>query len=267
MDEKRYFEKVAEYKLMAKHEVGQNFLVDTEIAKRIVGLANLQKEDRALEIGSGAGSLSYFIDQSSAQADLIDIDEALVLKLKQDFEGHPNIHPQVGNVMRWDLSSYSKIIGNLPYYITSAIIERLLLEATAADLAVLMVQKEVVTRLSAPIGSEDYGPLPILLRYRSDLEKGFNVSRNSFSPVPHVDSSVFVLHFKKDVSSADAKALYAFVSRLFLHRRKTILNNLSEVVGGSAKAKIFLEKAALSPTLRPEELSLDNYRTLLSQLH
>src|SRR5574344_547311 len=135
MDEEHYFEKVAEYKLLAKHEVGQNFLVDIEAARRIVASAELQPSDRVLEIGSGAGSLSYFIDKSGAESDLIDIDEALVLKLQADFKDNEKTHPQLGNIMRWDLRPYNKIIGNLPYYITSAILEKILLEASSAKLA------------------------------------------------------------------------------------------------------------------------------------
>jgi 16S rRNA (adenine1518-N6/adenine1519-N6)-dimethyltransferase len=267
MDEEHYFEKIGEYKLLAKHEVGQNFLIDASVAKKIVALAELQPGDKALEIGSGAGSLSYFIAQSEAESDLIDIDEALVLKLQNDFSGQKNVHPEMGNIMRFDLAPYNKIIGNLPYYITSGILERVLLTASNAALAVLMVQKEVVARLSAPVGDEDYGPLPILLRYRAEFVKGFLVPRTSFSPAPHVDSSVFVLRFRKDTSMKEAQALYELTSKLFLHRRKTILNNLETVVNDPLKAKAILEKAAIRSTERPEDLSLEDYRRLLSQLY
>ena len=101
MDEERYFEQIAEYKLLAKHEVGQNFLIDKSVAKRIVALAELKETDKALEIGSGAGSLSYYIAESPSESDLIDIDEALVLKLQNDFAGLKNVHPQMGNIMDW----------------------------------------------------------------------------------------------------------------------------------------------------------------------
>lgn len=267
MDEDRYFEKIAEYKLLAKHEVGQNFLIDKSIAKRIVSLGDLRPNDKTLEIGSGAGSLSYYIAESPCESDLIDIDEALVLKLQSDFSGLTNIRPQMGNVMRFDLAPYTKIIGNLPYYITSGILERILLEATNASLAVLMVQKEVAIRLNAPKGSEDYGPLPILLRYRADFVKGFLVPRTAFSPAPHVDSSVFVLRFKHDASIDEARKLYILVSKLFLHRRKTILNNLETLVNDPAKARGILEKSSIDPIRRPEDLSLEEYQSLLSQLY
>jgi 16S rRNA (adenine1518-N6/adenine1519-N6)-dimethyltransferase len=267
MDEKSYFENIAEYKLLAKHEVGQNFLIDSEAAKKIIALADIEAQDKVLEIGSGAGSLSFFIAKEGAQADLIDIDEGLVAKLAEDFREENNLHSLKGNIMRWDVSPYSKIIGNLPYYITSGIIEKILLEAAGCDKAVLMVQKEVVSRFTAKIGSKDYGPLPLLINYRASLVKAFNVPRTSFSPSPHIESSVFVLNFNKNVKIEDAKNLYALASQLFLHRRKTIQNNLISVLQNSDKASSILNKCGISTTKRPEELSLADYLNLVSQLH
>jgi 16S rRNA (adenine1518-N6/adenine1519-N6)-dimethyltransferase len=267
MDEKSYFENIAEYKLLAKHEVGQNFLIDSEAAKKIIALADIKAHDKILEIGSGAGSLSFFIAKGEAQTDLIDIDEGLVAKLVEDFQKEENIHSLKGNIMRWDLASYSKIIGNLPYYITSGILERILLEASDCDKAVLMVQKEVVSRYTAKIGSKDYGPLPLLINYRASLVKAFNVPRTSFLPSPHVESTVFVLNFNKDVKIGDAQKLYALVSKLFLHRRKTIQNNLISVLQNSDKASSILKKCGILTTKRPEELSLTDYLNLVSQLH
>jgi 16S rRNA (adenine1518-N6/adenine1519-N6)-dimethyltransferase len=267
MDEEKYFEGVSEYKLLAKHEVGQNFLVDKDACRKIVALACLNEEDKALEIGSGAGSLSFYIASSLAESDLIDIDEALVTKLQHDFEGNSRVHPKMGNIMRYDLEPYTKIIGNLPYYITSGIIEQILLKAYRCQKAVLMVQKEVVARLSAPVGSEDYGPLIILLNYRATLKKEFNVSRNSFSPAPHVDSSVFTLSFKSGSDPLLATHLYELTSYLFLHRRKTILNNLGAYMKDNQKALSLLKKLSLDEKKRPENLTLQDYLALVSQLY
>jgi 16S rRNA (adenine1518-N6/adenine1519-N6)-dimethyltransferase len=265
-NEEKYFEQIKEYKFLAKHEVGQNFLIDSHVCEEIVDLAVLGSEDRVLEIGSGAGSLSYFLAASSASCDLIDIDEALVTKLQHDFSGLKKIHPQMGNIMRFDLKPYNKIVGNLPYYITSGIIEKILLEAPRLEKAVLMVQKEVLSRLLAKKG-EDYGPLPILLAYRTTAKKAFLVPRTSFSPAPHVDSVVFVLTFRPGSSAQTGQQLYSLVSSLFLHRRKTILNNLVATLGDAQKAARALEKASINPQKRPEELSLEDYLKLLSQLH
>ena len=266
MNKEQYFEKIAEYKLLAKHDVGQNFLIDADAAERIVDLATIDESDTVLEIGSGAGSLSFFIEQKASKADLIDIDEGLIQKLIEDYKDSKTVNPMVGNAMKWEYSKYTKIISNLPYYITSAILERVLLNAKNLKTGVFMVQKEVVSRLKAPLGSEDYGPLGLLIQYRADFVKGFNVPRTSFAPAPHVDSSVFVLKIKND-DLEEAGKLYQMVSGLFLHKRKTIYNNLSQHLKDPVKAKETLEKAQIKANLRPQDISLDGYLKLLRSLY
>ncbi len=268
IDEKEYFENVASYKLLAKHEVGQNFLIDRNVCKNIVASLEIKDGDHVLEIGSGAGSLSYYLAQYKEDIDLIDIDEGLVTKLQNDFSEINNVHPQIGNAMRYDMNGYTKIIGNLPYYITSGILEKVLLGAKDAKRAVFMVQKEAYLRLNSSIGNKDYGPLPLLIKYRSKVSKLYSVPRTSFSPAPHVDSLVFSLDFFEDKNDLEkTKNLYSLMNALFLHRRKTILNNLSGYVGDSSKAKDILSKSNILSTKRPEELSLDNYLTLLDNIY
>lgn len=267
MDESKYFERIAEYKLLAKHEVGQNFLIDTDAAKHIVELAEINENDNVLEIGSGAGSLSFFIEQTPAKATLIDIDEGLVQKLLEDFKDSNHMKPTIGNAMKYDYEPFTKIISNLPYYITSAILERILLNARNLQIGVFMVQKEVVSRLRAPVGSEDYGPLGLLIAYRCDFLRGFNVPRTSFVPAPHVESSVFVLKAKENVDMEIANKLYALANSLFLHKRKTILNNLTNYLKDADKAKEALEKANIQPNKRPQELKLEAYLALLNALN
>ncbi len=264
MDKIKYFEKVKEYRLLAKHEVGQNFLCSEEIASKIVSLGEIKDTDEVLEIGSGAGSLSVFFTDYKANATLLDIDEGLIAKLKEDFVDCKNIHPTLANALKADYSMYDVIIGNLPYYITSSLIEKIALEAKSCRKAVLMIQKEVFQRLSAKMGSDDYGPLPILLDYVGSIKKEFIVSRDSFVPAPHIDSVVFSISFKNDVDFALAKKLYAFISKMFAHRRKTIHNNLQFLVNDGKKAKSILDNAKISCSARPEKLSLNDYLSLLN---
>ena len=265
MDEIKYFEKVAEYKLLAKHEVGQNFLVDPMVARKIVDLAEINAEDKVLEIGSGAGSLSFFIEQQATNADLIDIDEGLIQKITEDFKDSKNLKIQLGNAMKWDYAPYTKIISNLPYYITSAILERILLTATNMKKGVFMVQKEVVSRLNAPVGNDNYGPLSILIKHRAKFTKGFVVSRNFFVPAPHIESSVFVLDIINN-NAKEAEELYSLCNAMFLHKRKTILNNLGSYLKDNEKAKEVLAKAKIPENKRPQEMSLDMYLSLLKCL-
>ncbi len=266
IEREEYFKNIAEYKLLAKHEVGQNFLIDDEVAENIVSFAELKEGERVLEIGSGAGSLSYFIAQSKAEADLIDIDEGLVTKLEHDFETIDHVKPQLGNAMRWDLSSYHKIIGNLPYYITSGILERVLLNASSCEKAIFMVQKEAYLRLTAGKSSKDYGPLPILIQYRAETKRLLSVPRNSFAPAPHIDSVVFSLTFKDNATVDIAQRLYRLLNGVFLHRRKTIQNNLGSYLKDPAKAASLLESCGIAPNRRPEDIDLAEYLKLLARI-
>ena len=167
--------------------------------------------------------------------------------------------------MRFPMGGYSKIVGNLPYYITSGILERILLNAKKATRGVFMVQKEAFLRLNAKMGNKDYGPLPLLIQYRAKMTRLLNVPRSSFSPAPHIDSLVFSLDFNDNDIEA-ASTLYSLLNGVFLHRRKTILNNLSGYLKDADKAKELLNKSSIPFTKRPEEISLEEYLCLLKLL-
>ena len=259
MDKQRYFEGIASYKLLAKHEVGQNFLIDTDAAKRIVDTLDIQKDEKVIEIGSGAGSLTYFLAESEGKVDAIDIDESLVMKLQEDFKDKVNV--QYGNGVKWDYSPYDKIIGNLPYYITSLLIERALLCGTSTKKMVFMVQKEAGERLLASVGNKDYGPLPILIALLSKAKREFTVRRNSFAPAPHVDS--VVLSFTMlPARLENVDEIYKFCSALFLQRRKTLFNNLKNYMHYADDAREALAKAGLNETIRPEQVTPEQFLSL-----
>ena len=259
MDERRYFEIVASYKLMAKHEVGQNFLVDTDAAKRIVDEAKIEKGEHVLEIGSGAGSLTYYLSKTEGNIEAIDIDEGLVAKLQEDFGEDVNVH--YGNAAKFDYAPYEKIIGNLPYYITSSLIERCLLLGEKAKTMVFMVQKEAGERILSTVGGKEYGPLPILIRWLSEPKRCFAVKRDCFAPAPHVDSVVlrFDMKTRPDI---DLQKAYRFVEALFLQRRKKLLNNLKNVLHDAQKARHVLELAGLGEDVRPEQVSPEAFMSL-----
>lgn len=267
MNEREYFEKIAQYRLLAKHEIGQNFLIEPEIAWKIIEFLKIENGDNILEIGCGAGSLTYFLSEQPGRCTSIDIDEAMVTKVKEDFASCESVDVRIGNAMKWDYSSYDRIVGNLPYYITSGIVERCLLGGAKAKRMVFMVQKEWYQRLFSSPKTKDYGPLSVLMAYRGKKEKGFVVSRNCFSPAPHVDSVVFAIETKEGTDLETAKKLYDLTSSLFLHRRKTVLNNLTLSIKDGQKAEIFLKKAQLASNLRPEEIDLNGYLRLFAVLN
>ena len=256
-----YFSEIESYKLLAKKEVGQNFLIDSSSAERIVGCLDIQEKDKVLEIGCGAGSLTFFLEEQKANGDAIDIDEGLLLKLKNDFpDGNLNITH--GNAMKWDYSSYTKIVGNLPYYITSLLVEKALMEGKKAKRMVFMVQKEAAARLLSRPGSKDYGPLPIYLSLVANSKKLFNVGRNSFTPIPHVDSSVLRFDVIPESHNEETKETYKFSQSMFLQRRKTIFNNLKSYLRDDTKAKEVLASCGIEPTRRPDAISPLEYLSL-----
>ena len=164
--------------------------------------------------------------------------------------------------MRWDYRKYTKIVGNLPYYITSGILEKVLLGAENCKKMAIMVQKEAAERLLSPVGTKDYGPLNILLSLSGSLKKEFKVPRSSFAPAPHVDSSVLSFAFKEDRDLALLAKTYSLASSLFLQRRKTIVNNLKSVVKDQAKVTNILFAANVDPSKRPEQLTPAEYLAL-----
>lgn len=265
MNADKYFEKIKQYELMASKDIGQNFLVDQKVAEQIVDSLDIHPGEKVLEIGPGAGSLSYFLSLTSGDCDLFDIDSRFIEKLKEDFASLNGIHPKLQNVLSADLSSYGKIIGNLPYYITSSIIERFLLTASKCQKAVFMVQKEAYSRLAATSG-EDYGPMNVLISFLYEGKRLLNVPPSSFVPRPHVSSTVFSLSRKGGVSIERASALYALAKALFSRRRKTVLNSLSAYLGNGEKAASALLKSGIDARKRPEELDVDAFARLLSSL-
>lgn len=264
MDRSKYFARIAEYKLLAKKEVGQNFLIDSDVASRIVSLLDIQPTDKVLEIGCGAGSLSYFLAEQTAETDLIDIDEGLLAKLREDFIDCSHLHIQQGNAMKFDYEPYTKIVGNLPYYITSGIIERALMQGKNCSKFVFMVQKEAADRLLAKPNTKDYSPLSILLRLLTVPKVEFKVPRTCFAPAPHIDSAVIILNRNK-LDQEKALKAYKIASICFQKRRKTLTNNLESVVKDKTKLQQILTKNGLSPTARAEQLSPEQYLSLTEE--
>jgi len=263
MDRERFFEGVRSYKMLAKHEVGQNFLVDSDVAKRIVDALGIKPGERVVEIGSGAGSLTFFLAESEGQVDAIDIDEALLAKVQGELGDAVNV--TYGNGVKWDYSPYDRIIGNLPYYITTLLVERALLSGVNAKTMVFMVQKEAGERLLASPGTKDYGPLPILISLLCDAKRAFAVHRNCFVPAPHVDSAVLTFAMRENRDADIAKA-YKLSQALFLQRRKTLFNNLKNHTHDAGKARAMLSGLGLSDTARPEEVAPEKYLALAKLL-
>lgn len=263
MNTEQYFGTVKSYKLLANKSLGQNFLINPEVAEKIVSLLEMNKKDLVIEIGSGLGSLSYFLVKSECSCNLIDIDERMLQFLNEQFGKEENVVIRRQNVLKDDLSKYTKVIGNLPYYITSSIIEHILLSAVNAEKIVFMTQKEVYPKLL----NDFISPLSLFLNYTCEISSSINVGRNNFAPVPHVDSVVFTLTPNENIKNSNNRELLKLMKQLFLLRRKNILNNLTNVLKNKEKAREILDKMQIDSNKRPEELPISFYIDLLSELN
>lgn len=262
MNDKEYFEKIKSYKLLANKSLGQNFLINSQTAQKIVDLLKIEETDEVLEIGAGLGSLSYFLAKSPGKTVLIDVDERMLMFLNEHFKDAKNIEIKRQNILKQDIKDYTKIVGNLPYYITTGIIEKLVVEAKNAKTIVLMTQKEVYPKLL----KENKSPLSLFLNYIASISSPIEVGRNNFSPVPHVDSVVFVITPNEKIKDEDNEKLFKTIKQLFLLRRKNILNNLANLVKNKEKAREILEKMQIDTNKRPEELPIEFYINLLKMI-
>ena len=262
MNEESFFQNVASYKFLTKKEVGQNFLVDASSAKRIVDALMIAPNEKVLEVGCGAGSLTYFLSNYDNGMDIIDIDEVMLSKVKEDFKSHSNLNIIYGNAAKYDYRSYQKIIGNLPYYITSLIIENVLVGGENLQKAVFMIQKEAADRLLAKVGTKEYAPLSVLMGLCYQSKRLFNVSRNAFVPAPHVDSTVIEIVKTNEVPLEEGVAAFKLATALFRFRRKTIFNNLKNIVHDGDKTSTILAATGIDEKSRPEDLTPLDYLRL-----
>lgn len=230
---------------------GQNFLVDVEKCKNIVKLLENNANSQVLEIGPGLGSLTYHLQEVCKNLTLIDVDPHIIYYLQCEVDEHVNVIE--GDALKYDVKDYEFIISNIPYNITSDLMEHILLSGENVKQFVLMIQKENFAHFYMTNGSE-YGPLSVLVHLLGDIKKAFDVGAASFVPKPKCTSTVFTIEINSNYDRNKAIETYKLAKKLFLNRRKTILNNLGAVIGKD-KANELLNQLNISPLKRPEELS------------
>lgn len=249
----------------AKKELGQNFLINENIANEIVDKLEISSNDEVLEIGPGLGALtSAILTKNYKRYKVVEYDQKFVEFLTKSY-GDKNIEITKNNILKEKDYSFNKIIGNLPYYITSDIILKIALDYVNIEKGVFMVQKECLKRIVAKNG-KDYNSLNVLLDYLFEIKTEIQVGRNNFFPAPNVDSLVFSLIKKQEKGVSFAGFLYKIAKICFQNRRKTIFNNLSSTYKDKEKLLKILKKINLSEKTRAEELSVDDYVSLANQL-
>lgn len=247
--------------IVANKNLGQNFLVDPAVAKNIVDLLNVNDGEKVLEIGPGLGSLTHYLQNYNL--DVCDIDKRMCDVINAIYHDKENINIINANILKTDVKKYDKIISNLPYYITSDIISYLLLNASNCKEMVFMVQKEAALRFLDD--DEKTEPLSILINLLGTIERKFVVKPNSFIPIPHVNSLVFVIKINNKLDNINK--IYKFVKTMYLQKRKTIYNNLTSITRDKHKVGEILDKLNINRQFRPEDLNKDNYLAIYSELY
>lgn len=265
MDIESVYNTIKEFSEFANKEVGQNYLINKDIASSIVNLLDIKKDDNVFEVGSGFGALSiYLLNKEYKTLTFNEIDARAVEFLDGLISHTPRAYVINKSALKIDVSIYNKIIGNLPYYITNDLLEYYFTKCDA-DKYVFMVQKEVIDRLVAKENTDNYGPLAILINYVGMFKKELNVNKINFLPSPHIDSLVFSLT-KKNKNEIDKYEYLQFLKKMFLHRRKTIYNNLSLYLMNKEKAKNVLDSLNVSILTRPEQISPSLYLTIFKKI-
>lgn len=267
---KTYVQKAMENEaLFPMKKFSQNFLINNDIVNKIVDIIDYKLGDQIVEIGPGLGALTENIINRSYPIDAYEIDERMCEHLIKTFSSYDIFNLKRGDFLKQNLSNYSKdvrVISNLPYALTTPIIEKVLLETPNLKQFVFMVQKEVVERLSAKIKTKEYSPLSIFIEYLGKLTKEVSVRKTEFFPVPNVDSTVFSIRIDKERNMDFDKKFYRFLKQCFSMRRKTIVNNLSGVYGKENVNNV-LNIKGFSLTIRPEEISLNQYLEIFNEFN
>ena len=252
-----------------KHSLGQNFIEDEALLEELARLSLVTQEDCVLEIGPGFGALTKPLARRARQVLALEIDRALLPILQVTLESFGNVQVLQGDVMKTDLAALVKqafgeecplrVAANLPYYITTDVISRLILELPQARSIAVMIQKEVGDKLLSAPGEAGYGPLAILCQYTCEVQRALDVPASCFNPPPKVDSSFMVLTRRREPLApvADEALFFRLVKAAFAMRRKTMTNNLAAGFAlDRAQAAALLEETGLSAQSRAEALSI-----------
>ena len=254
------------YNFRFSKSLGQNFLVDKNFVEKIVDRADV-KDTNVLEIGPGIGTITYEMAKTAKKVVAIEIDSALLPIIEENMEEFDNfklIHEDILKAKLEDIVEEEfdgeafKVVSNLPYYITTPIIEKLVTSKLPCTDMTIMVQKEVADRMLATEKDKEYSSLSVFIKYFSKAEKITNVPKSVFMPQPKIDSTVLKLKLRKYRDDVDDSKLFALVHAGFNKRRKTILNSLADAVD-KEKLRLAFDKLGINEKLRAENLSLDDF--------
>jgi len=257
---------------MKKRPLGQNFLIDEEVADEIVASAGISKDDCVVEIGPGKGVLTHRLAEQAGRLIEIEIDPKLFGPIKKEFASQEHVEFILADALKFDFGSLPhpfKVVSNLPYYAATHILKRLITYRAHIQDMTLMLQKEVVDRFSAEPDSKEYGSLTVYLQYHCDVERVLEVGKNAFLPAPKVDSSVVKITplEKPRVQTLDEKIFFKVVHAAFFHKRKMLKNNFKLWHKQFKKEKDHTFLADIDLSRRGETLSLQEFADLADFLY
>ncbi|MEC4685863.1 MAG: 16S rRNA (adenine(1518)-N(6)/adenine(1519)-N(6))-dimethyltransferase RsmA [Nitrospirota bacterium] len=245
---------------MLKRKLGQHYLFDTAILKRLIEAADLAPEDTVVEIGPGKGILTLMLSEEAREVVAIELDPYLCEHLKKKVSAIRNINLFCVDALKYPYHTLPpfKVVANIPYYITTPIIFRLLAHRDRLISATLTVQKEVAERIVAPPGGKDYGVLSLMVQYYADTNIAFFIPKEAFKPPPKVDSAVVHLRILAEprISVPDERLFFRVIKTAFSQRRKTLSNSLKPL---AEDIKDILSAAGIDPRRRPETLSMEEF--------
>ena len=277
---KKTIEVIQKYQFDFQKKFGQNFLIDGRVLEKIMDAADIGAEDFVLEIGPGIGTMTQYLAERARQVMAVEIDRNLIPILSETLSDYDNVEILNADILKIDLrktveeknqGKSIKVVANLPYYITTPIIMELFESEIPVDNITVMVQKEVADRMQAQPGTKDYGALSLAVQFYAEPYIVANVPPNCFMPRPKVGSAVIRLtrHQNPPVEVKNKKLLFQLIRASFNQRRKTLQNGIKNFSGLSfSKEEVAdaLEQIGVSPTIRGEALSLEQFAELCSLL-
>ena len=266
------------YHITANKNLGQNFLIDDDTVSGIVDAANVSKDDLIIEIGPGLGTLTKELLDRAGKVICIELDKRMIEILNDRFSMYDNFKVLNDDVLKVNLKELieeekvktTKIVANLPYYITTPIIMKLLEERLDIETITVMIQKEVADRLVTAPGTGDTGAITYAIRYYTNPKRVLEVLNTAFIPEPKVNSTVINLEVLKEpkVAVKDEKKLFDVIKTAFMQKRKTLLNALANSNKYGSKEQICktLELLSIDNRVRPEKLTLEEFARIVEKI-
>jgi len=253
--------------IRAKKSLGQNFLRDPHYLNRIADAARIGTGDQVLEIGPGLGHLTRVLTERSGKVLAIEVDDRLIPHLQEEFNATRNLELRHADALEYDFETLTgrwKVVANLPYYISTPIIQKLIKHRSKFISLTLMLQKEVAQRIAAPPGGKEYGYLSVLVQYYTVPRIEFKVPPGSFTPQPEVDSMVITLFLRDEpaVQVRDEAFFIRVIKAAFSQRRKTLRNSLKQLKVSKEKMDAVMDGTSIDLGRRAETLTVEEFGRL-----